>query len=342
MAMKFKAGLASLVMRRDAQTFGRAISAVVGFTGLVSATGALAQFSGATPPPAVSAAQFVGQASASAPNYLTGQHDQYSDAFTNDHGGTVSGSVVTLGSASVLLNATTSQTLSINANVQPDGAIKPQGSPVSDSYSAGGTATLQYTLAVYGPTREFVPLTLRGYAQLAQTSGQGVDGASTAAALAQYGLTDLRNRNLWSVAAGSVNTFRADCENTNIVDLSGCGTSTFKSDFTVASWAGDFVGDQVNVHLYTSAGASSFAEGVSGVAPPPAGASVILDPLVEIDPVWAAAHPGFSLVFSDGIGEGAGAPVLAGGVPEPASWALMIGGFAVAGAAIRRRRTVVA
>ncbi len=31
-----------------------------------------------------------------------------------------------------------------------------------------------------------------------------------------------------------------------------------------------------------------------------------------------------------------------GGVPEPASWALMIGGFGMAGAALRRRRTAVA
>ena len=31
-----------------------------------------------------------------------------------------------------------------------------------------------------------------------------------------------------------------------------------------------------------------------------------------------------------------------GGVPEPASWALMISGFGLAGAALRRRRTVVA
>ena len=30
-----------------------------------------------------------------------------------------------------------------------------------------------------------------------------------------------------------------------------------------------------------------------------------------------------------------------GGVPEPASWALMIGGFGLAGAALRRRRSVV-
>jgi hypothetical protein len=32
----------------------------------------------------------------------------------------------------------------------------------------------------------------------------------------------------------------------------------------------------------------------------------------------------------------------AGGVPEPASWALMIGGFGLAGAALRRRKALVA
>jgi hypothetical protein len=34
--------------------------------------------------------------------------------------------------------------------------------------------------------------------------------------------------------------------------------------------------------------------------------------------------------------------VTPGGVPEPASWALMIGGFGMTGAALRRRRTAVA
>jgi hypothetical protein len=59
---------------------------------------------------------------------------------------------------------------------------------------------------------------------------------------------------------------------------------------------------------------------------------VYLDPFFEIDPVWSAANPGYSLAFPDGFGN------LPGGVPEPASWALMVAGFGGLGAALRRRR----
>jgi hypothetical protein len=41
------------------------------------------------------------------------------------------------------------------------------------------------------------------------------------------------------------------------------------------------------------------------------------------------------LFFNQGVDN---VSVTAGGVPEPASWALMIGGFGLAGAALRRRR----
>ena len=43
---------------------------------------------------------------------------------------------------------------------------------------------------------------------------------------------------------------------------------------------------------------------------------------------------GYSIITSDGVGN-----VPAGGVPEPAAWALMLLGFGAAGGAIRRRRT---
>jgi hypothetical protein len=67
-------------------------------------------------------------------------------------------------------------------------------------------------------------------------------------------------------------------------------------------------------------------------------ANVYIDPVIAIDPVWAAAHPGYSLSFSAGVGN---SPAV-GAVPEPASWVLLVAGFGIAGAVARRRRVVVA
>lgn len=53
----------------------------------------------------------------------------------------------------------------------------------------------------------------------------------------------------------------------------------------------------------------------------------------------------FRSYSTDGIGpllDNVGVDVTSGGVPEPASWALMIAGFGLAGAALRRRRSAVA
>ena len=60
--------------------------------------------------------------------------------------------------------------------------------------------------------------------------------------------------------------------------------------------------------------------------------TVSADPLISIDPTTPNAGA-YSLQFSAGIGNGAPASA-----PEPASWALMIGGFGLAGGALRRRR----
>ncbi len=62
-------------------------------------------------------------------------------------------------------------------------------------------------------------------------------------------------------------------------------------------------------------------------------ASVFLDPIFSIDPTFLAAHPGAYLEVTPEIGNG----LAAGGVPEPATWALMIMGFGLAGGALRRR-----
>jgi hypothetical protein len=59
----------------------------------------------------------------------------------------------------------------------------------------------------------------------------------------------------------------------------------------------------------------------------------------SIDPDWTAVDAKFTLVSDSKPVVGGGG---VGGVPEPASWALMIGGFGMAGGMLRRRRTTAA
>lgn len=69
-------------------------------------------------------------------------------------------------------------------------------------------------------------------------------------------------------------------------------------------------------------------------------ATAFADPYIIIDPAYAAIDPDYAskltLRFSEGV-VNAAAP---GVVPEPASWGMMIAGFAGVGAALRRRRAV--
>ena len=66
----------------------------------------------------------------------------------------------------------------------------------------------------------------------------------------------------------------------------------------------------------------------------PSDATAFIDPVFSIDPSFANADQ-YSIVTSDGIGNGAGA----GGVPEPAAWGMMLLGFAGLGVMARRRRS---
>jgi hypothetical protein len=122
---------------------------------------------------------------------------------------------------------------------------------------------------------------------------------------------------------------------------SGCGTLQFNTEITLLAYSNPFDGHQAIISLgaLTQARSSRYGDG----EPYSAGSAQMLafaDPYIEIDPDWAAAHPGYSVVMSDGIVNG-DAPV-SGGVPEPAAWALMITGFGLAGAALRRRRITAA
>jgi hypothetical protein len=68
---------------------------------------------------------------------------------------------------------------------------------------------------------------------------------------------------------------------------------------------------QTIVTGYSTLGAGSFSAG--------------LDPMIGIDPTWAAENPGYSLLVSPNVGA----------VPEPEGWAMMLVGFGAIGAAMR-------
>ena len=78
---------------------------------------------------------------------------------------------------------------------------------------------------------------------------------------------------------------------------------------------------------------SSFT--MAGSAPNPVGPEAVIH--IPVDSDWVrndSLNIGVRIFDNTGASQGA--------APEPASWALMIGGFGLAGAALRRRRTSAA
>src|SRR5205085_773549 len=83
-----------------------------------------------------------------------------------------------------------------------------------------------------------------------------------------------------------------------------CGSGTYHGAFSSAAGS----------PLLVAMRAVAFRRFVDPAGGP---ASAFIDPFFQIDPIWAATHPGYSLAFDPGVGNG---PAIDAGVtiPEPA------------------------
>jgi hypothetical protein len=197
----------------------------------------------------------------------------------------------------------------------------------TEAFTASVAGGITYYLTVTGPTTGaqdvVVPLHLIGaYLLTGETSS--LDGRFSAGV--QYDLSG------GLTVTGGSQDFSAFCGTST-----PCGGGVFSTDFTLPAYAGGQDGNTAQIFLYASA--DSIAADNANVGGE-VSTEAFLDPKITIDADWLAANPGFQVNFSENIENGAG--VINAGVPEPASWALMIAGFGLAGAALRRRRPVAA
>ena len=157
-------------------------------------------------------------------------------------------------------------------------------------------ATLKYYFSVSGPGSDLVPLHA---SYLGRVTGS--DGTQNALGGWQLSISNSSS----STGSYYAPSYPMNYEESGVLDFTAAAGDVTKVSLSVNTFVND---------------TSTFS------------ASAYLDPIFTIDPTFAAAHPGYSLSFSDGVGNGPS------GVPEPASWALMLIGMGSAGASLRLRR----
>jgi len=248
----------------------------------------------------------------------------YTASFSNPMGGSVqlSGNYSGFNSSS-LVAGSTDQIIRAEAHsfVQSGRAI-----------SLGATADgfLGYQIVVYGPSSILVPIHLSGALNVSVNSS----GFAGARATADYHLSG------YSAFDSGDTALSVTCSSSNGgADFGQCGGVVFNSNFEATAFSASGTGHAISIGLNVSANASSngFFVGDPGfdALDRTGDAYATADPYAEIDPAWLQAHPGYALAFSSGFTNGAGPAV-----PEPTTWALMLGGFGLAGSGLRRRRAL--
>jgi len=211
-------------------------------------------------------------------------------------------------------NATFSAMAALGPSPTASAYVSTNGTASTQQANAGSdaSAAVQYDVlvSVNSASGDAVPLIITGFVSL---DSQGTTDAN--------GYLRLVNSNTpggtHSTTFGGL-AVSFDCNASYTAD---CGTQTFEYHFTVDPFTYVSAGNIVSVRIFADAriGNSSlnFSRG-----------SAVVDPIISIDPVFAAAHPDYVLQINP----------LVGNVPEPASWALLLIGLA---AVARWRRAAV-
>jgi hypothetical protein len=197
--------------------------------------------------------------------------------------------------------STLSGSASSNATLEAGNpnSMSVSASSTSEGVGATATASVGGSFVISGTRGDLIPIVV-----LATGSGSGTGGdpeyPTGGGATFSIGSND--------------NCFFGDC-----LDASG----TFSIDQTV----------MIEANFVYGVGASASATAVDGTG------EASVDPFIEIEPAFLAAHPGLSIEFSPGYITSAGSAT-----PEPSTWAMALTGFAGLGwlARMRRRKITLA
>lgn len=127
-----------------------------------------------------------------------------------------------------------------------------------------------------------------------------------------------------------------DGTNTGFSDHSGgCGAGAF--NINLGFVRGNQFADGNSNYFYAIITLSAEADaGLGNLGIYPGDASAFIDPTITLSDLLSP----YSGQLTLDVG-GFGLPPVTGGVPEPASWALMLGGFGMVGGALRRRSSTI-